>query len=105
MSLVIAHGPRTFDPELAADGAHVAGGAAAALNELGPLPDVPIAADLGPGRLLGLVGPRSATTAVARGLLLQAAAGHGPADLAVLVAADEVTLPVWSWTAWLPHTA
>ncbi|MDE0579461.1 MAG: FtsK/SpoIIIE domain-containing protein [bacterium] len=105
MSLVIAHGPRAFDPELAVDGPHIADGTAAALNELGPLADVPIAVDLGPGRLLGLVGPRSATTAVARGLLLQATAWHGPADLAVLVAADEVTLPVWSWTAWLPHTA
>ncbi|MCY3861977.1 MAG: FtsK/SpoIIIE domain-containing protein [bacterium] len=105
MSLVIAHGPQTFDPELAADGPHIADGAAAALGELGPLPDIPIAVDLGPGRLLGLVGPRTVTTAVARGLLLQAAAWHGPADLAVLVAADEVTWPVWSWTAWLPHTA
>ena len=105
MSLVIAHGPRTFDPELAVDGPHIADGAAAALNELGPLPDVPISVDLGPGRLLGLVGPRPVTTAMARGLLLQAAAWHGPADLAVLVAADEVTLPVWTWTAWLPHTA
>ena len=104
MSLVIAHGPRAFDPDLSADGAHIADRAAASLNELGPLPDVPIAVDLGPGRLLGLVGPRSATTAIARGLLLQAAAWHGPADLAVLVAADQVTFPVWSWTAWLPHT-
>ena len=105
MSLVIAHGPMAFDPDLAADGGPIADGAAASLNELGPLPDSPIALDLGPGRLLGLVGPRSATTAIARGLLLQAAAWHGPADLAVLVAADEVTSPVWSWTAWLPHTA
>ena len=104
MSLVIAHGPRAFDPELTADGAHIADGAAAALNELGPLPDTPIAVDLRPGQLLGLVGPRSATTAIARGLILQAAAWHGPADLAVLMATDEVTLPVWSWTAWLPHT-
>lgn len=105
MSLVVAHGPRAFDPEVAADGGQIGDGAAAALNDLGPLPDVPIAVDLGPGRLLGLVGPRPATTAIARGLLLQAAAWHGPADLAVLVAADEVTFPVWSWTAWLPHTA
>ncbi len=105
MSLVIAHGSRAFDPELSADGAHIAVSAAAALKELGPLPDVPISVDLGPGQLLGLVGPRSATTAIARGLLLQAAVWHGPADLAVLVAADEVTFPVWSWTAWLPHTA
>lgn len=105
MSLAVAHGPRPFDPDLAADGPQIADGAAAALNQLGPLPDAPIAVDLGPGRLLGLVGPRTATTAIARGLLLQATAWHGPADLAVLVAADEVAFPAWSWTAWLPHTA
>ncbi|MYG57247.1 MAG: hypothetical protein F4067_07170 [Acidimicrobiia bacterium] len=105
MSLVIAHGPQPFNPELAAEGRHIADEAIAALNQLGPLPEVPIAVELGPGRLLGLVGPRTVTTAIARGLLLQATAWHGPADLAVMVAADEVTLPVWTWTAWLPHTA
>lgn len=104
MSLVVAHGPQAFDPELVADGPQIADGATAAIKQLGPLPDMPIAVDLGPGRLLGLVGPRTATTAMARGLLFQAAAWHGPADLAMLVAADEVTFPVWSWTAWLPHT-
>ncbi|MCY4271341.1 MAG: FtsK/SpoIIIE domain-containing protein [bacterium] len=105
MSLVVAHGPLAFDPEVATDGPQIADAAAAALEQLGPLPDMPITVDLGPGRLLGLAGPRATATAVARGLLLQAAALHGPGDLAVLVAADEVTIPVWSWTAWLPHTA
>lgn len=104
MSLVAAHGPVPFAPELAADGPRPAAEAAAVLDQLGPLLDVPIAVDLGPGEMLGLVGPRSTTTAMARGLLIQAAAHHGPADLAVLVAADEVTAPVWAWTAWLPHT-
>ena len=55
------------------------------------------------GKLLGLVGPRGVTTAMARGLLLQAVVHQGPADLAVLVAADEITVPGWAWTAWLPH--
>jgi len=105
MSLVVAHGPVAFDPELATDGPQIADAAATALDQLGPLPDMPIAIDLGPGRVLGLAGPRTATTAMARGLLLQAVALHGPGDLAVLAAADEVTIPVWSWTAWLPHTA
>ncbi len=105
MSLVIAHGSPSFDPELAADGSPIADGVAATLKQLGPLPDVPIAVDLRAGRLLGLVGPRAVTTTIARGLLIQATAWHGPADLSVLVAADEVTLPAWLWTAWLPHTA
>ena len=105
LSLVAAHGPVPFDPELAVDGSQPANEAIAVLEQLGPLPDSPIAVDLGPGKLLGLVGDRHATTAVARSLLIQAAAHHGPADLAVLVAADGVTAPLWKWTAWLPHAS
>ncbi len=104
LSLVAAHGPVPFDPELAVNGPHPADEATAVLDQLGRMPDSPIAVDLGPGKLVGLVGPRSATTAMARSLLIQAVAYHGPADLALLVAADEVAAPVWTWTAWLPHT-
>ncbi|WP_419926108.1 FtsK/SpoIIIE domain-containing protein [Candidatus Poriferisocius sp.] len=104
MSLVAAHGSRPFAPDLGGADAGDFEEAAAVIEQLGPLLDVPISVDLGPGKLLGLVGPRGATTAMARGLLLQAAACHGPADLAVLIAADEVTAPAWAWTAWLPHT-
>ncbi|MEQ8841009.1 MAG: FtsK/SpoIIIE domain-containing protein [Acidimicrobiales bacterium] len=68
-----------------------------------PMPDVPVAVDLSPGRVVGLVGDRSATMAVARSLLLQMATHHGPADLSVLVAADHTI--DWRWATWLPHTA
>ena len=105
MVLAAGHGPLPFTPELAVDGPKPATEATAALEQLGPLPDVPIPVELGPGKLVGLVGPRTATTAIARALVLQTAAHHGPADVAVLVAADEVTAPGWAWTAWLPHTA
>ncbi|MCQ3810562.1 MAG: hypothetical protein KTV68_08420 [Acidimicrobiia bacterium] len=105
MSLVAAHGPVPFTPEMAVEGPQPADEATAVLDQLGPMPDSPIAVSLGPGTVLGLVGPRRATTAMARGLLVQAAAYHGPADLAVLVVADEVTAPIWGWTAWLPHTS
>lgn len=104
LSLVAAHGPVPFDPDLAVDGQQPAIEATEVLDQLGPIPDSPIAVDLGPGKLLGLVGPRSATSAMARSLVIQAVAYHGPVDLAVLVAADEVTAPAWGWTAWLPHT-
>ena len=104
MALVAAHGPLPFAPQSAADRLSQSDEARAVLDQLGPMPDSPIAVHLGPGELLGLVGPRSATTAMARGLLVQAVAYHGPADLAVLVVADEVTAPIWAWTAWLPHT-
>ena len=105
MLLTIGHGHEKFTPELVSEGSQIAATAANVLDELGPLPDVPIVVDLSPGKILGLVGPRATTTAIARGLVLQAAALHGPADLALLVATDEVTCPVWSWAAWLPHTA
>ncbi|WP_419919755.1 FtsK/SpoIIIE domain-containing protein [Candidatus Poriferisocius sp.] len=104
MLLVAGHGSCPFDPELKVEGSRPADGVAGALEQLGPLIDVPIPVDLGPGKLLGLVGPRVVTTALARSLILQAAAHHGPADLAVLVAADAVTAPAWTWTSWLPHT-
>ncbi len=103
MLLVAAHGPVPFVPELAASGHKPAAEATAVLEQLGPMPDSPISVDLGPGKLVGLVGPRGAITAIARGLLIQAVAFHGPADLAVLVAADEITAPAWAWTGWLPH--
>ena len=102
MSLVAAHGALPFAPELGGTGSNTSEEVAAIIEQLGPLPDVPISVDLRPDTLLGLVGPRSATTAMARSLLIQAAAFHGPVDLAILVAADEVTAPVWGWTAWLP---
>ena len=105
MLLVAAHGPVPFVPELAASGQQPAAEATSVLEKLGPMADSPISVDLGPGKLLGLVGPRGAITAIARALLIQAVAFHGPADLAVLVAADEITAPAWAWTAWLPHTS
>ena len=104
MSLVVGHCSLPFAPELAFDGSEPAEGVAACLDQLGPLPDTPIAVNLGPGTLLGLVGPRGTTTAMARALVIQAASYQGPADLAVFVAADDVTAPVWAWTAWLPHS-
>jgi len=67
------------------------------------MPDVPVALDLSPGHVVGLVGDRDATLSIARGLLLQMATHHGPADLSVVVAAD--SLPEWHWATWLPHTA
>ncbi|WP_420637618.1 FtsK/SpoIIIE domain-containing protein [Candidatus Poriferisocius sp.] len=103
MALVAGHGARPFEPDLVVDGPRPAEAVAGVLDDLGPLLDAPLVVGLGPGRLLGLVGHRQVTTAIARALLIQAVAHHGPADLAVLVAADEVTAPAWTWTSWLPH--
>lgn len=64
------------------------------------LADVPVSVRVGPGDALGIVGDAEAARAVARSVLVQLVAAHGPADLAIAVAGDPAP---WAWTAWLPH--
>ena len=73
----------------------------------GPLlPQVPGVARLAQDGVIGLAGPRSRCTALARWLVVQAAALHSPEDLAVTVLTDP-THPgehqAWQWARWLPH--
>ncbi len=65
------------------------------------LDDVPVTLALRAGIVLGLVGDLPAARAVGRALVVQAAVGSGPADVAVSVHADA---DGWAWTRWLPHT-
>ena len=65
----------------------------------------PVGVDLGPGRVLGVVGPRPAAVALLRSLVCQAAVHHGPADLRVAILADEQAVAGWDWAKWLPHAA
>ncbi len=64
----------------------------------------PVLVPLGPGHHLGVAGPREAALAVARWVLVQLAAHHGPSDLRLGVCApgreDD-----WGWAAFLPHSA
>lgn len=93
-----------YSPPLDVDGGDTAAPEAlTALSELEPLDDVPVAVSLLPGEVVGVVGPLAAARAVARGLVLQAAVLHGPADLAIagLVPGQAEE---WSWMSWLPHT-
>ncbi len=53
------------------------------LDAIGPMPDAPVVARLGPGRAIGVVGPRLARDAVLRALVCQMATLHGPCDLSV----------------------
>jgi DNA segregation ATPase FtsK/SpoIIIE, S-DNA-T family len=68
------------------------------------LPTVPIGIDLrtAAGGVVTLAGPRHATLAVARWVVLQLASKIDPASLAVRVASE--TPARWDWTKWLPHT-
>ncbi|MDQ3106204.1 MAG: FtsK/SpoIIIE domain-containing protein, partial [Actinomycetota bacterium] len=81
-----------------------AAGAADALASRVTLHEAPLDVDLGPGRVLGIVGEREAVEALLRSLVVQAATLHGPADLriAVLTGADRAS--GWSFAKWLPHT-
>jgi DNA segregation ATPase FtsK/SpoIIIE, S-DNA-T family len=63
----------------------------------------PVRVDLNKGGVVGLVGPRETTLAMARSLLCQAAVLHGPADLRVAILTDAAGRAAWDWAKWLPH--
>jgi S-DNA-T family DNA segregation ATPase FtsK/SpoIIIE len=77
---------------------------AAALAESELLDDAPVPVALAAGGVVGVVGDRGAALAVARSLLCQAAALHGPADLPVMILSSAAAAPAWDWAKWLPHT-
>ncbi|MDH4144500.1 MAG: FtsK/SpoIIIE domain-containing protein, partial [Acidimicrobiia bacterium] len=72
--------------------------------------DVPVRVDLAGAGVVGLAGPRDATTGLARWLVAQLSALHGPDDvrLAVLCGAPAVADAAdcerqWGWVRHLPH--
>ncbi|NLU76723.1 FHA domain-containing protein [Streptomyces sp. HNM0575] len=72
-------------------------------------PGAPVTVDLREAGALGLAGPRPRLMGLARSLLAQLAALHGPSSLEmVLISADrtydaEDRVRDWSWLGWLPH--
>lgn len=75
-----------------------------ALDVAGIVPRSPVPVDLSGGGVVGIVGDRGAALALARSLVCQAAALHGPADLPIMVLASADAHPEWDWAKWLPHT-
>ncbi len=73
------------------------------LAEHGWLELSPVPVALAKGGVVGIVGQRGQTLALARALLCQAAVLHGPADLTVAVFCDEDAGEDWDWVKWLPH--
>ncbi|MEO7555295.1 MAG: FtsK/SpoIIIE domain-containing protein [Acidimicrobiales bacterium] len=67
------------------------------------LADAPVELELRAGAVVGLVGDRTAARAVARSLVVQVAAHHGPADVAIAVLCAPEAVGAWDWTKWLPH--
>lgn len=68
-----------------------------------PVATLPILANLAPGRVVGIVGPRSETAALARGLVVQLAIHQGPADVRIRICAPPSRSEDWRWTSLLPH--
>ncbi|MEA5454692.1 FtsK/SpoIIIE domain-containing protein [Sinomonas sp. JGH33] len=64
---------------------------------------VPVTANLRQGGALGIAGPRGLVEDVARGILLQLAGLHSPADVTVAAFASHTSKAQWAWLQWLPH--
>lgn len=75
---------------------------AAVLEAHRRLPCGPVTMALTATRSAGIVGPSERRRGVARALIAQAAALHGPADLRIGVVTEEPA--AWDWSKWLPHT-
>ncbi|MFF4356165.1 FHA domain-containing protein [Streptomyces sp. NPDC001604] len=81
----------------------------AAPDGSGLLPAVPVTADLREAGALGLAGPRTRLSGLARAVLAQLAALHSPETLEIVLIAADRSRPLeertaeWSWLGWLPH--
>lgn len=77
--------------------------ASAESAELGTLWMAPLAVDLAELGGVALNGDLARCRALARSLVLQAAVFHSPAELRVVVLAEETAENDWGWVRWLPH--
>ncbi|QOW64675.1 FtsK/SpoIIIE domain-containing protein [Rothia terrae] len=64
----------------------------------------PLMANLNRGGVVGIVGQREGSLALARSLVVQLATHVGPADLTFGIFCDEGKEHDWGWASWLPHT-
>lgn len=74
-----------------------------ALAAAAVLPHTPLTIDAAPGTTIGLAGEREAALSTARGLLLQVATLHGPAEVRVVLVTSAARAADWEWAKWLPH--
>ena len=73
-------------------------------NEFEQVAGVPIVADLRESGALGICGPRGVVDGVARGIVMQLAGLHSPADLTIAAFGSQQSRASWEWLEWLPHT-
>ena len=65
---------------------------------------VPVVAHLRMSGAMGIAGPAEAADAVGRGILVQLAALHSPAELVLAAITSPRSRTSWEWLEWLPHT-
>ncbi len=74
-----------------------------ALSHLDTVHGVPVVAAPRANGGLGIAGARGAALSAARALVVQAAALHSPAELAIAILASSRSVGEWDWAKWLPH--
>jgi S-DNA-T family DNA segregation ATPase FtsK/SpoIIIE len=75
------------------------------LDRFDRLDGVPIVVEVPRLGVLGVAGPHRTVIGVARGLVVQAALLHSPADLQVAAAVGHGHAAAWWWMKWLPHVS
>ena len=69
------------------------------------LPKAPITVTLPEVGAVGVCGDRPVLDGVLRGLVLQMAALHSPAEVVLACLTNAQRADLWSWLSWLPHTS
>ena len=100
LRLTALYGDRTWNPVDPATPAHEL--VASLVHQAGRLPAVPHFIDLVAINDIDVVGPRHATTAVVRRLIIEAATLYGPDLVRITVASRH--LSAWDFVKWLPHS-
>jgi DNA segregation ATPase FtsK/SpoIIIE, S-DNA-T family len=92
-----------WEPPVATTRARPSAAVQEMLDRHARLRGAPVEVDLSRGGVVGIVGDRSAALSLARALVCQAAAHHGPADLGVALLTRQDRARDWDWSRWLPH--
>jgi S-DNA-T family DNA segregation ATPase FtsK/SpoIIIE len=103
MELVVGYGDNSWQP-LADQRKPPTDDVADLLHTYAVLRETPVRVDVSAGGVIGFTGDRAGALAVARSLVCQAAALHGPADVRITVVVAKDSESDWEWTKWLPHT-
>ncbi|MEZ5261472.1 MAG: FtsK/SpoIIIE domain-containing protein [Acidimicrobiales bacterium] len=84
-------------------GSALPAGCEEAVTRIGAARSGPLELDLATARVVGVVGDPDAARRVARSLVLQVLAHHGPADVAVEAVVEPARRTDWAWLQWSPH--